>query len=209
MKSIYKIYLLVTIILIGGLFTKVSSQEMKKNIEIDSLVISISYAKENLLLVENKYLLIEDLLRYEGDTRENPSWQTSFSPVPDSLRGSDSRERLATSNQAVALYLIESLLKDDFYFNRNQTCLLYKSSKSSKAQRLYNLGDYSDYILLDKGLDEQRVVLNEEHYKKVFCYYREWLVSTKNKKVKFENLKIEDKNPLEKTNYGWNMQKFR
>lgn len=219
--------LLVLLLLSQPVFSQQSSLKTK-DIKVDSLLLSFNYASKNLLLIEDKFVLIHELLQYEGSIKQNPSWTAIFNPVDDEYRSSELAPQLDVTNESIALYLIEATIRDSLVFRR-KTYPGYIEEFDSlgnrlKSRGLPSLGRIKDYVeFYDDGL--YRELKNLKHYKAIFQLYKNWFrrvqftigddILIKAAKYKhwlrpqlLQNIKLEDltedeKNVLKGSRYFW------
>jgi hypothetical protein len=176
-------------------------------IHIDSLVKNRGYAEMNLLKVKNKYFLIEALLNYEGDFNTSPTWQ--ICTYQDSVKKEtyDGRYReQRTSNELIALYLIEAVIRNNVFFNDYSTAIsiLDKDAIEYGYPGKY-LYPYKEdlYLYCEDGRAFYKMLINQSHIKKVYKYYNKWFRNIKRLNTSFEDIPNDYKEPLKNTMYNW------
>jgi hypothetical protein len=170
-------------------------------IYVDSLVLNVKYAEANLLKVQDKYALIATLLKYEGNVEINPTWPIDFHPINPLVNAEAHPRPTKTTNQAVALYIIEAVLRNNFFFNTPKITYI-NCFCENKYFPLYSV--LSLHIFdFSKERHAKRYKSDLKHFKKIFNIYTKWF--KKIKKTKFPFLEAIQKfpSPLPTQHYSW------
>ena len=64
-------YLIILFFLLNSKISLSQNQNFLEGVNIDSLIKNRTYAIKNINLIQNKIQLIEELLKYEGNSNEN------------------------------------------------------------------------------------------------------------------------------------------
>lgn len=171
------------------------------NSNVDSLIKDREYAIKNLLQDKNKYSLIKDLLNYQGNYNINPTWKLDIYKGNPEKRSSPYVNQ-ATSNELIALFLIEGIIRDTVLFNGNCTSITILGKKGDYPKELRPYKE-DEHMYYKDGSVFHKMLLNQQHIKKIFSYYKKWFNKIKSLKIPFEEIPAEYKNPLKNTNYKW------
>lgn len=170
-------------------------------IYVDSLVQNVKYAETNLLKVQDKYALIAALLEYEGNVDINPTWPIDFHPINPLVNAETHPRPTQTTNQAVALYMIEAVLTNNFFFKTSKTTYINCFCKN-KYFPLYSVLGLSIFDF-SKERYIKRYESDLKHFKKIYNVYKKWFKKIKKTKLPFVEAIQMFPSPLPTQHYSW------
>lgn len=199
---------------------------------IDSLVSNKEYAERYMLNLDDKHKfdLVDSLLRLDEKNGAVSSWNHIPQELDKSPELCSGHSRfIATTYQAVALYLVEVLIRNDFFlkkFSITPNCIETKQKFDLALENVYFISVYEDNMFvislenkstlftleqIHSRKSKKYEKLYKRHIKNLFRLYSKWFNKIKRYKkhsLSFAEACVMHKDPLSNTKYAWTLSDF-
>ena len=196
-------YLIILFFLLNSKISLSQNQNFLEGVNIDSLIKNRTYAIKNINLIQNKIQLIEELLKYEGNSNENRSWKVStYQDSVGIMYAGKPREDQRISHELVAIFLIEGIIQKNVLFDKYHFTVKILNSKDEFDSKVLYPYEEGKRMYYKNGEVFEKTLINQKHIKKIFSLYKKWYKKVKRKYKTIDSIALN--HPLLNSKYSWN-----